>query len=158
MLHVFERLRSLLGQPKPAGPPQTLRSFGASDKPIAESGLTVDQGAWRVESRENQTVRLFEVNDPDLEKCLLTYRARLKATDMQGQAYLEMWCRFPGRGEFFSKGLHDVVTGTRDWGSYEVPFRLAKGQRPDLIKLNVAVEGAGTLWIKDVELLQTPLR
>jgi hypothetical protein len=45
-----------------------------------------------------------------------------------------------------------------DWGSYEVAFRLAQGQRPDLIKLNLAVEGAGTVWIKDVELLQTPLR
>jgi hypothetical protein len=155
---MFERLRSLLGQPKPAGPPQTLRSFGPSDKPIAESGLAVDEGAWRVEARANQTVRLFEVDELDLEKCLLTYRARLKAADLQGRAYLEMWCRLPGRGEFFSKGLQDVVTGTTDWGSYEVPFRLAQGQRPDLVKLNVAVEGAGTVWIKDVELLQTPLR
>ena len=153
---MFERLRSLFGQPKPAGPPQTLRSFGASDKPIAE--LAVDEGAWRVEARENQTVRLFEVSDLDLEKCLVTYRARLKAADLEGRAYLEMWCRVPGRGEFFSKGIHDAATGTMDWGSYEVPFRLAQGQRPDLIKLNVAVEGAGTVWIKDVELLQTPLQ
>jgi hypothetical protein len=81
----------------------------------------------------------------------------MKAADLQGRAYLEMWCRLPGRGEFFSKGLHDGVSGTTDWGSYEVPFRLLQGQRPDLIKLNVAVEGAGTVWIKDVELLQTPL-
>ena len=155
---MFERLRSLLGQPKPAGPPQTLRSFSAADKPIAGSELAVDEGGWRVESRENQTVRLFEVSDLDLEKCLLTYRARLKAADLRGRAYLEMWCRLPGRGEFFSKGIHDGVSGTMDWGSYEVPFRLAQGQRPDLIKLNAAVEGAGTVWIKDVELLQTPLR
>jgi hypothetical protein len=63
-----------------------------------------------------------------------------------------------GPRKFFSKGLQDVVSGTTDWGSYEVPFHLAQGQRPDLVKLNVAVEGAGTVWIKDVELLQTPLR
>jgi hypothetical protein len=102
---VFERLRSLLGQPKPAGPPQTLRSFGASDKPITESGLAVDEGAWRVEARENQTVRLFEVSDLDLEKCLLTYRARLKTADLQGRAYLEMWCRLPGRGSSSPRGF-----------------------------------------------------
>jgi len=32
------------------------------------------------------------------------------------------------------------------------------GQRPDLIKLNLAVEGAGTAWIRDVEVLQTQLK
>ena len=94
---MFDRLKSRFGQPKPAGPPQTLRSFGASDKALAEAGLAVDEGAWRVEARENQTVRLFEVENLDLEKCLVTYRARLKAADLQGRAYLEMWCRLPGR-------------------------------------------------------------
>ena len=36
-----------------------------------------------------------------------------------------MWCRLPGRGEFFSKGLHNKVQGTTDWASYEIPFFLA---------------------------------
>ena len=61
------------------------------------------------------------------------------------------------QGEFFSKGLHHSVKGMTDWASYETPFYLMKGQRPDLIKLNLVFEGAGTVWIKDVELLQTPL-
>ena len=56
----------------------------------------------------------------------MTYRARLKAADLQGRAYLEMWCRLPGRGEFFSKGIQDAVSGTTDWSSYEIPFRLAQ--------------------------------
>ena len=29
--------------------------------------------------------------------------------------------------------------------------------QPDLIKLNLVIEGKGRLWTKDVELLQTPL-
>jgi hypothetical protein len=45
-------------------------------------------------------------------------------------------------------------TGTCDWASYETPFVLAKGQRPDRIRLNLVIEGKGTVWIKDVE----PLR
>jgi hypothetical protein len=72
-------------------------------------------------------------------------------------AYLEMWCRLPGRGEFFSKGLQDKVVGTVDWSSYEVPFRLEAGQRPDLIRLNVAFDGPGTVWLRSVQLLRTPL-
>jgi hypothetical protein len=69
-----------------------------------------------------------------------------------------MWCRLPGRGEFFSKGLQQGVKGTTDWSSYETPFILKAGQRPDLIKLNLVGEGAGTVWIKEVELLRTPLK
>jgi len=68
-----------------------------------------------------------------------------------------MWCRLPGRGEFFSKGVDQAVEGTTDWVSCEIPFYLKKGQRPDLIKLNLAIEGSGKVWIRDVELLKTPL-
>jgi hypothetical protein len=37
------------------------------------------------------------------------------------------------------------------------PFYLKEGQKPDLIKLNVVVEGLGTVWPRNVELLKTPL-
>ena len=68
-----------------------------------------------------------------------------------------MWCRLPGRSEFFSKGYQQAVSGTVDWARYEIPFHLKRGQKPDLIKLNVVVEGPGTVWLRNVELLKTPL-
>ena len=145
-------------RPEPAGSPETVRAFGRSDRPIAESGVSPDDDAWRIETREAGSVRLFEVAEPGVERCMLTYRAELRTAEVEGGAYLEMWCRFPGRGEFFSKGLHQKAKGTTAWSSYEVPFYLKAGQRPDLIRLDVAFEGAGTLWIRNVELLQTPLR
>ena len=40
----------------------------------------------------------------------------------------------------------------------EVPFFFQKGQRADLVKLNVSFQGdKGSLWVKDVELLKAPL-
>ena len=54
------------------------------------------------------------------------------------------------------EGLNQPLKRTTDWSSYEIPFRLKKGQRPDLIKLNLVVEGRGKVWIKDIELLRTP--
>ncbi len=151
-------LKSLFKQPEPAGPPQKVRDFGSSDAPITQDGVSADEGGWRVEFQEKRTVRLFEVPDPGVEQCTLAYRAEMKTESVQGRAYLEMWCRIPGRGEFFSKGFAQAVKGTTDWASYEIPFYLKKGQRPDLIKLNLVAEGAGTVWIKNVELMQTPLR
>ena len=81
----------------------------------------------------------------------------MKTEGLAGRAFLEMWCRLPGGGEFFSKGLNQAITGTTDWASYEIPFYLKKGQRPDLIKLNLVIEGRGKVSMKDVELLKTPL-
>jgi hypothetical protein len=63
----------------------------------------------------------------------------------------------PGRGEFFSKGYKQAVSGTVEWASYEIPFYLKGGQKPDLIKLNVVVEGQGRVWLRNLELLKTPL-
>jgi len=102
-------------------------------------------------------MRLFEIQNPDAEQCLVTYRATMKTEGLAGRAFLEMWCRVPGRGEFFSRGLNQAITGTTDWASYEIPFYLKKGQRPDLIKLNLVIEGRGKVSMKDVELLKTPL-
>jgi hypothetical protein len=124
---------------------------------LTQGDITVAEGAWVVDSKEEQTIRLFEIQEPQAEQCLVTYRAKLKTDGLTGRAFLEMWCRLPGHGEFFSKGLDQAVKGTTDWASYEIPFYLQKGQRPDLIKLNLVVEGRGKVWLRDVQLLKTPL-
>ncbi len=154
---MFEFLKSLFKPPKPAGSPLPLKSFTTADRTI-DQDVTAEEDGWYLGSREDRTIRLFEVQSPDVEQCMLTYRAKLKTQNFSGRAYLEMWCRLPGRGEFFSKGLQHPVTGTNDWASYETPFYLKKGQKPDLIKLNLVVEGKGELWTKEVELLQTSLK
>jgi hypothetical protein len=136
--------------------PPKIASFDTTAKPITKDGITVDRDAWRVEAKENRTVRLFEVPISGVDDCMLTYRAKLKSENLEGRVYLEMWCRLPS-GEFFSKDFDHAVTGTTDWATYQTPFFLKKGERPDLIKLNVVIEGKGTLWIKDVELLKGPL-
>jgi hypothetical protein len=151
-------LKSRFTGPKPSGPQQVLRAFASDQPTITQSGIQVENGAWQIDARaEEQTIRLFEVENPAVEQCLLTYRAELKAEDLQGRGFLEMWCRLPGRGEFFSKGPKQTVAGTVNWSRYEIPFYLKRGQKPDLIKLNVVVEGPGKLWLRNVELLKTPL-
>jgi len=148
---------SPLPKDQPAAGTQRIKTFDTTARPITQDGVTAQQGAWRIEAKEHRTVRLFEVADPGVENCVVTYRAKIKTENLEGQAYLEMWCRLPGGGEFFSKGITNPVKGTTDWASYETPFTLKAGQGPDLIKLNLVIEGKGTLWIKDVELLKGPL-
>jgi hypothetical protein len=150
-------LKSRLKGPEPSGPTETLRLFRTSDPTLTRDGVTIEEDGWVIDAQEARTVRLFEVQAPPLEQIRLTYRARVMSTGLSGRAYLEMWCRLPGRGEFFSKGLHQAVKGTTGWTCCETPFVLKKGQRPDLVKLNLVVEGTGRVGLKDVELLTTPL-
>jgi hypothetical protein len=143
-----------------AGPAESLRTFGAADAPITSSGVAADEGGWRVERPAPGSVPLFELSGQHLEKTVLTYRARMRASDVAGKAYLEMWVRVPGKGEFFSRGLAQPLQGTSGWASYEIPFFLNEpGVTADLVKLNVAFEGGGgTVWLRDVELLQARLQ
>jgi len=97
-----------------------------------------------------------EVDDPGVEKCLLTYRATLRAAGVGKRAYLEMWCCMKG-GEYFSKGFHNALEADTEWTRCEIPFWLKAEQRPDKLKLNLVIEGGGTVDMRDVELLLTPL-
>ena len=149
-------LARILQRDGPGSIPLAIRRFTTFDPALSRDVLAIDGDGWVIQATEPVVTRLFEVPDPGAEQCMLTYRAAMKSQDLEGRAFLEMWCRLPGRGEFFSRGLNRPIRGTTDWSSYEIPFRLKKGERPDLIKLDLAVEGRGKVWIKDIELLKTP--
>ena len=114
------------------------------------------KGSIRIEARQPGTVRLFEVRGFEAEDAKLLYRARLKAENLSGKAYLEMLCHFPDGREFFSRGLEDPISGTAGWATLEIPFFLKKGQRPDLVRLNVVVAGTGTVWVDELQLSVVP--
>src|SRR5207247_3792906 len=91
-------LKSIFSAPKPSGPPKTIRLFQTSDATLSKDSITVAQDRWVVDAKEDQTIRLFEIQNPDAEQCLLTYRATMKTKGLAGRAFLEMWCPLPGRG------------------------------------------------------------
>jgi hypothetical protein len=132
---------------------------------ITRSGVQLCQrissdgrGALRMTAAEPTTVQLFEVEDIDIENARLIYQARVRTEDVEGHVYLEMWCHFPGQGEFFSRGLQAALKGTTEWTAVETPFLLQKGQRPDRVKLNLVIDGKGTAWIDDIHLIKGPLQ
>jgi hypothetical protein len=80
----------------------------------------------------------------------------MKASDVQGKAFPELLIGHDA--SVVSRGILLPVTGTMDWASVETSVRIEKGQPPpDKFTLNLVIEGRGTVWIKDVELLRGPL-
>lgn len=131
---------------------------------ITRSGVEIDEeissdgnGSLRITANEPVVIRLFETGDIDVEDARLTYRAKVRTQGVEGKAYLEMWCQFAGKGEYFSRDLGAPLTGTTEWSTEETPFFLKKGENPDNVKLNLVVNGSGTVWIDDIRLLSGPL-
>jgi hypothetical protein len=126
---------------------------------VTRSGVAFDpevtsdaNGSLRLTAAGTTTFRLYELPDMDVEDTRLVYRAKIRTEGVDGRAYLEMWCSFPGMGEFFSRALHAPISGTNEWTTQETPFFLKAGENPDRVKLNLVVEGKGTVWIDDIVL------
>ena len=129
---------------------------------LTRSGVELDtqitsdgNGSIKIVAGQPTTVRLFEVDEIEIADARLVYRARLRTEGVQGQVYLEMWCRFPGGGEFFSRALHSPISGSTEWISQETLFSLEENQKPDLVKLNIVIEGTGTVWVDEVKLARS---
>ena len=150
-----------------AGPAKEIKRFPIDDltNVITRTRTEIDpaissdgNGSLRISANAPVTVQLYEVEKLNIDKAQLIYQARLRTQDLDGQAYLEMWCHFAGKGQYFSRALNQPFTGTMEWSTTETPFFLQKGQKPDRVSLNLVVNGTGTVWVDDIRLLKAPLK
>ena len=114
------------------------------------------KGSIKITTRWPTTICLGEVSSLDIENAKLVYKAKVKS-DLDGTAFLEMWAHVGG-GQYFSKGMNDVVTQKTDWKTIQTPFLFQKGQRPDKVTLNLVINGRGTVWIVDIVLSKEALK
>lgn len=146
---------------------KVLRSFPLNSREsiLTSSNVELDKeitadgdGSIKIQVENSNRIYLFELDDIDVENARLTYQAKLKSRDLEGKAYLEMWCHFKEKGEFFSRSLQSTISGSVDWMTVKTPFFLKKGENPELVKLNLVIEGTGTVWIDDIKLIKNSLK
>jgi hypothetical protein len=126
---------------------------------ITQSGIQLDNavssdgnGSIKIEAAGPVSIQLYYFDDIRVEDTQLVYEAKIKSESLSGQAYLEMWCVFKDKGKFFSQGFDSAIAGTTDWQTIKTVFFLRKNEMPDLIKINVVVNGVGIVWIDDIHL------
>ncbi|MEW5818637.1 MAG: hypothetical protein AB1782_00470 [Cyanobacteriota bacterium] len=125
------------------------------DEQVSSDG----KASLKIKATEPLVINLFKTGDIDIEDAKLIYKAKIKTENFKGQAYLEMWCGFDGKGRFFSRDLASPVKGnTKGWIQEETPFFLKKGENPNDVELNLVINGTGTVWIDDVKLVKAPLK
>ena len=118
------------------------------DKNISDDG----NGSIKIETSKPISIQLYTIDDVKLDDAQIIYEANVKSEGVSGQVYLEMWFVFKDKGEFFSRGFDSVISGTSDWKTIRTVFDLRTGEVPDQIKLNVVLNGVGTIWIDDIHL------
>ncbi|MCB0346073.1 MAG: hypothetical protein KDD66_13210 [Bdellovibrionales bacterium] len=134
-----------------------------SEKLVTEGVLSFDKevssdgnGSVKLVATEPVSATLVQVPLKDIDDAILVYSAKLRSKELADPAYLEMWLHFPGKGEFFSKGLRNPVKGTGGWEDREIIFVLQQGEKPDYVKLNLVLGSPGTIWIDDIKLTKKP--
>lgn len=155
-------------QAKTSGDASVIRAFGSADPVVDREHVRSCAEEWQLETGEpswlskvlhrGQSIELFQASLPPQSGVLLTARISVKAVELSGRAYLEIYSRVNGR-EYFSRSyaFGQVVESAGDWQALETPF-LATAETPvDHVRLNVVVEGAARLQIKDAQLLASPL-
>jgi hypothetical protein len=73
-------------------------------------------------------------------------------------SYLSRGAISLGKESSFRGDYRPPLTGTTNWTTEETPFFLKKGENPDIVKLNLVINGKGTAWIDDIRLLKAPLQ
>ena len=117
---------------------------------------TEGKASIKITTQWPTTICLGEVAGLNIENAKLVYKARVKS-DLDGSAFLELWAHVGG-GQYFSRGMDDVVSQKTDWKIIQTPFLLKKGQRPDKVTLNLVINGKGTVWIDDIVLSRELLK
>ena len=143
-----------------------LKNFPVNDLDgiITQTGVELDReiskdgkGSLKITSTEPTIIKLYETGDINIENARMIYEAKIKTENIEGKVFLEIWCHFEGKGEYFSRNLQSFLSGTNDWSSQETVFFLKKGENPDNIKLNLVIEGTGTAWIDEIKLRKATL-
>jgi len=151
-----------VGQPRTAIAHKHYRLDGL-DEIITRTGVEFDNkissdgnGSVKISVTEPTVIRLFETGYINIENARLLYEADIKTENVTEEVYLEMWCCFAGKGKFFSRGLDSTATGTEPWKRLRTAFFLKPGESPDNVKLNLVVNGSGTVWVDNIRLLSAP--
>jgi hypothetical protein len=143
--------------------PEDLKKLNLDDASAIGTTIQTDtqmktegKGSIKITTQWPTTICLGEVVGLSVENAKLVYRAKIKCT-LEGKAFLEMWAHVGG-GQYFSRGMDDVVSHKTDWRIVQTPFLFQKGQRPDKVTLNLVINGKGTVWIDDIVLSKEPLK
>jgi len=168
-------VQEFLTIPEPAAPFELIKRFEpVRDRIVSKDNIFVEGDAWRIENTSFSATRrvvLFEIPDPKITERVVACRVKIrtaslndkeaslslyqvtKATDLAWLADLD-WIK----GGTLAGGRSVSLAGSNwEWYIYEVRQHFKETTSPGRIKIELDFQNSGTIWIKNIELLQAPV-
>ncbi|MEH1809878.1 hypothetical protein [Nostoc sp.] len=167
----LKELEKPLAIPEPAEPFVLIRRFTPADSTVTKGGITIVGESWQIEAYDNNTQRfltnstdplrkviLFEVAEPDVQECVLACQFNAKALNTESIA-VSLGVDRPGEsGGMRTTSWGRGVSQTENFKPYKVRAYFKKEANAAKIQISVQFESSGILQIRDIELLQAPVK
>lgn len=135
----------------------TALQLEASLAPADESGK---EGSIKISSTDPKlsSFLIGKIEKPSLTTTKFALRGSVSYQDAK-EGYLELLAGYSPNENYFSKGLAESgpmgkIAGSSAWRTFEIPFQASAGHFPESISLNLHLSGGGTVWVKDVQLVE----
>ncbi|WP_448266448.1 hypothetical protein [Nostoc sp. DSM 114159] len=158
--------------PEPAEPFVLIRRFTSADSIVTQGGIAIVGESWQIEAYDDNSQRfltnstdplrkviLFEVAEPDVQECVLACHFNAKALNTEESIAVSLGVARPPE----SSGMRAIswgtgVSPTENFQPYKVRAYFKKEANASKIQIGVQFESSGILQIKDIELLQAPVK
>ncbi|MEZ5064913.1 MAG: hypothetical protein R3B81_09260 [bacterium] len=168
MLETFFSILLLCADCAEGGPPHEtlLRGIALDDDTVLveHPALSFDRdtssdggGSARIVAAGPGSFPVCEVQNPVPTVArggFLAFRANLRSEGLDGRARLV--AHYPGRDGLTteSRFSRTEIRGDSAWTSHEAPMFTLIGAAPDRITLGVEIEGQGTVWIDEIQIVR----
>ncbi|AFY36403.1 hypothetical protein [Calothrix sp. PCC 7507] len=161
-----EELEKRLAVPEPGEPFTLIRKFAIAEPTVTKGGIVIVGENLQIEAYKDdrnqqflstteplRNVILFEIPEPEVQECVLACRFYAKALNSEKSINISL-----GLKGKWTKSWSKGVSQTDDFWLYETRAHFQKGTEPVKIQISVQFETAGILLIRDIELLQAPIK
>jgi len=167
---VGNELQKRFGVPEPAGPFVLIRRFTTADSTITRGGIRTVGETWEIEAYDDNTqplitsadplrnVILFQVPEPNLPECVLACQFHAKALNTEKPIKVSLGWQRTGQWGTLTTLQPTEVSLTQDFQPYEARAYFKKEADAAKIQISVQFESSGFLQIRDIELLQAPVK
>jgi hypothetical protein len=164
-----EEIKKRTEVPEPIGPFTLIRQFTAVDSTVTKGGITLLENGWQIEAYDDTSMRLntieplrkvilFEIAEPTESECVLCCRFQAKALNNEKSINVKLgFCKQQSivtTGRFWSTS----VAQAGGFHALEIRAHFKKDTTPVKIQIIVDFESSGILQIRNVELLQAPVK
>ncbi|MEH2202404.1 hypothetical protein [Nostoc sp.] len=164
-------LQKRFGVPEPAEPFVLIRRFTRADSTVTKGCIAIVGESWQIEAYDDnnqsfltnstdplRNVILFEVAEPDVQECVFACQFNAKAINTEKPIKVSLGWRRTGQWGTWRHFWATEVLLTEDFQPYEARAHLKKEADAATLQISVQFESSGILEIRDIELLQAPVK